>query len=78
MAMFSGMTGKVEVGASELHNFVIKKDIALDLGSGNDRSQKIRLGIQVSKMRRRQFGQFRIVFAKQKKHAQCWRLEKIS
>jgi hypothetical protein len=70
--------GKVEVGASELHNFVIKKDIALDLGSGNDRSQKIRLGIQVSKMRRRQFGQFRIVFAKQKNHAQCWRLEKIS
>jgi hypothetical protein len=68
--------GTNEVGVAELYNLVREKEIPIQIGSGGDRSRKIRLGIQISKMRQRKFGQFRIVFAKQKNHAQCWRLEK--
>jgi hypothetical protein len=69
--------GKAEVGAAELYQLVLDKDIAIELGSGSDRSQKIRLGIQISKMRQRKFGQLRIVFAKQQNHAQKYRLEQV-
>ena len=69
--------GPAEVGAAELHQLVLEKDIAIELGSGSDRSQKIRLGIQLSNMRQRKFGQFRIVFAKQQNHAQKYRLEQV-
>ena len=69
--------GANEVGAAELYDLIIKRDIPIELGSGNDRSQKIRLGIQISNMRQRQFGQYRIIFAKQRNHAQRWRLEPV-
>jgi putative DNA primase/helicase len=69
--------GKDMVGAAELHDLVVRKDIPLELGSGSDRSQKIRLGIQISKMRQRQFGQYRIIFANKRNHAQNWRLEPV-
>jgi hypothetical protein len=69
--------GEAEVGAAELHQLVLEKDIAIELGSGNDRSQKIRLGIQLSNMRQRKFGRLRIVFAKQQNHSQKYRLEQV-
>jgi hypothetical protein len=69
--------GPAGVGAAELHQLVLDKDIAIDLGSGNERSQRIRLGIQLSKMRQRQFGRLRIVFAKQQNHSQRYRLEQV-
>jgi hypothetical protein len=69
--------GEAEIGAAELYQLVLEKDIAIELGSGSDRSQKIRLGIQISKMRQRKFGQLRIVFAKQQNHAQKYRLEQV-
>jgi hypothetical protein len=69
--------GPVEVGAAELYQLFLDKDIAIDLGSGNERSQRIRLGIQLSKMRQRKFGRLRIVFAKQQNHSQKYRLEQV-
>jgi hypothetical protein len=69
--------GEAEIGAAELYQLVLEKDIAIELGSGSDRSQKIRFGIQLSNMRQRKFGQFRIVFAKQQNHAQKYRLEQV-
>jgi hypothetical protein len=65
------------VSAAELYDLINNRDIPIELGSGSDRSQKIRLGIQISKMRQRQFGQYRIIFAKQQNHAQRWRLEPV-
>ena len=69
--------GPAEVGAAELYQLFLDKDIAIELGSGNERSQRIRLGIQLSKMRQRKFGQLRIVFAKQQNHSQKYRLEQV-
>jgi hypothetical protein len=66
-----------EVGAAELHGLVIKGEIPIDLGSGNDRSQKISLGIQIKNMRGRQFGHYRIIPAKQRNHAQNWKLAPV-
>lgn len=66
-----------EVGTAELFDVVLEKDIPIELGSGTERSQKIKLGIQISRMRHRQFGQYRIVLGKQKNHAQHWRLELV-
>jgi hypothetical protein len=65
------------VGTAELHGLVIKRDIPIDLGPGNDRRQKIRLGIQIRNKCQRQFGQYRIISAKQRNHAQNWRLEPV-
>jgi hypothetical protein len=69
--------GPADVGAAELYQLVLDKDIAIELGSGNERSQRIRLGIQLSKMRQRKFGRLRIVFAKQQNHSQKYRLEQV-
>lgn len=69
--------GSGEVGVAELYDLVLEKDIPIDLGSGLDRSQKIRLGINISKMRQRQFGSYRIVSVRQKNHAQRWILEPV-
>jgi hypothetical protein len=67
--------GPAEVGAAELYQLVLDKDIPIDLGSGSDHSKKIRIGKKTSKMCQRLFGQLRIVFAKQQNHAQKYRLE---
>ena len=69
--------GTDEVGAADLSQLVLDKDIPIDLGSGSDHSQKIRLGKKISKMCQRQFGQLRIVFAKQQNHSQKYRLERV-
>jgi hypothetical protein len=69
--------GPVEVGAAELYQLVLDKDIPIDLGSGSDHSKKIRIGKKTSKMCQRQFGQLRIVFAKQQNHSQKYSLEQV-
>lgn len=70
--------GSDEVGVAELYDLVVDKDIPIELGPGLDRSQKIRLGLQLSKMRQRQFGNYWIVSAKQKNHTQRWKLEPVN
>jgi len=65
------------VGVAQLYELVLDKDIPIDLGSGSEHSKRIRLGIQISKMRQRQFGDYRIVPGKEKNHAQTWRLELV-
>ena len=69
--------GTDAVGVADLYQLVLKKDIPIELGSGTERSQKIRLGIQISGKRQRQFGPYRISFVSQKNHSLLWRLEKI-
>jgi len=65
------------VGVARLYELVLDKDIPIDLGSGSEHSKRIRLGLQISKMRQRQFGDYRIVPGKEKNHAQTWRLELV-
>jgi hypothetical protein len=65
------------VGVADLYQLVLEKDIPIELGSGTERSQKIRLGIQISGKRQRQFGPYRIVYVSRKNHSHLWRLEKI-
>jgi hypothetical protein len=69
--------GPDEVGVADLYYLVHDKDIPIDLGSGSDHSQKIRLGKKISNMRQRKFGRLRIVFAKQQNHSQKYRLELV-
>jgi hypothetical protein len=63
-----------EVGVAELWKFVENGDVLLDLGKGSDRSQKIRLGKLLGRMRDRRFEQLRIVDAGTRQRAQRWRL----
>jgi hypothetical protein len=69
--------GPDEVGTADLYHLVHDKDIPIDIGSGSDHSQKIRLGKKISNMRQRKFGRLRIVFAKQQNHSQKYRLELV-
>ena len=70
--------GESEIGTAELYSLVLGKDISIELCSGSERNQKISLGKQISKMRQRQFGNYRIVPGKQKNNSQTWRLEPVN
>jgi len=64
-----------EVGASELFNLLLSKDIHLDLGrSTTDRGQKIYLGKLLSSLRDRQFGNYRVEPAGTRQRANLWKL----
>ncbi len=63
-----------EVGVSELWNLISDLDEPLDLGQGNDKSQKTRLGKLLVRMRDRQFDNLRIVKAGERQRANLWRL----
>jgi hypothetical protein len=69
--------GSQEVGVSELYKVVAPfygDPIDLNLGDGNEKSQKTRLGRLLMKNRDRQFAGFTIVAAGTKQGAQRWKL----
>ena len=63
-----------EVGVSELWDLISTLDEPLELGQGNEKSQKTRLGKLLVKMRDRQFDNMRIVQAGERQRAKLWRL----
>jgi len=63
-----------EIGVSELWNLISDLDEPLDLGQGNEKSQKTRLGKLLVRMRDRQFDNMRIVQAGERQRAKLWRL----
>jgi hypothetical protein len=63
-----------EVGVSDLFGLIVTKEIPLDLGDGSERSQKTRLGKQLSQLRDRQIGKYRIVTGRVEQRAQQWKL----
>lgn len=68
--------GQKEVAVSNLWG--ISSNIeTLDIGFGDDRSQRIRFGKKLSAMRDRQIGDFRIKRASDFRHAARWRLEYV-
>ena len=66
-----------EIGISDLWKIVDANGIEINLGQGNERSQKTRLGILLVKLRDRQFGSFRITEGPSKNGARTWRLVHI-
>jgi len=67
-----------QVGVSQLLEVVTALDAPIDLGTGNEISQKTRLGKLLVKMRDRHFGNFKIVSAGAKQGAQLWRLKEVA
>ena len=70
-----------EVGVGDLWKLVNPEDgepIDLDLGKGNERSQRTRFGILLTKQRDRQFDGFRIEKAGTKHRSQLWRLRSVN
>jgi len=63
-----------EVGVSILWDLISDLDEPLDLGQGNEKSQKTRLGKLLVRMRDRQFDNLRIVKAGERQRAKMWRL----
>lgn len=66
--------GGSEVAVSELWTLVSEADIPLPIGDGNERSQRTRLGILLSKNRDRQFDGLRITEGEGRKGANTWKL----
>ena len=67
-----------QVGVSQLLEVATALDVQIDLGTGNELSQKTRLGKLLVKMRDRQFGKLKIGSAGQKQGAQLWRLQEVA
>lgn len=68
--------GQQSVGVSQLYTMISALDIPIiDLGKGNDHSQKIRLGYKLKSMRDRQIGNFKVTAGKLAGHAQQWILK---
>jgi hypothetical protein len=74
--------GDQVVGASDLMGIALATEPSLEIGDGNERSQRTKLGLMISKARDRQYRlatgqgplQVRIVFAGEDDHARRWRL----
>jgi hypothetical protein len=66
--------GGSEVAVSELWELVSKADITLPIGDGNERSQRTRLGILLSRNRDRQFDGLRITEGEGRQGAKTWKL----
>jgi hypothetical protein len=70
-----------EVSAGDLWQLVTPADgdpIPLDLGRGNERSQRTRFGLLLTQQRDRQFGGYRIVrLDRTHRRAKLWRLEVV-
>jgi len=64
-----------KVGVSELYSLIFNQDIPLDLGHGNERGQRTRLGQLLATLRDRQFDNFRVVCCGTKKRANQYRLK---
>jgi hypothetical protein len=67
-----------EVGVSELFDLNNGLEEALDLGKGNEKSQKTRLGQELVKMRDRQFEECRIVLVGERQRAKRWKLVQVT
>jgi putative DNA primase/helicase len=67
--------GDNPVGVSELFSLAMSLDVPIDLGIGDERSRKTRLGKNLVKMRDRQFGELKMIRAGEKQGAQLWRLQ---
>ncbi len=67
-----------EIGVSELFDLNNGIEDALDLGKGNEKSQKTRLGQELMKMRDRQFDDCRIVLAGERQRAKQWKLVQVA
>jgi putative DNA primase/helicase len=63
------------VGVSDLYRLVIDNDIPIELGKGNERSQKIVLGKKLKTLRDKQIGDFKVITDGQYKNAQQYRLK---
>lgn len=66
--------GASEVAVSELWELVSKADITLPIGDGNERSQRTRLGILLSRNRDRQFNGLRITEGEGRQGGKTWKL----
>jgi phage/plasmid primase-like uncharacterized protein len=73
-AWWERFAGK-SIGVSELFGVATGLDEGFDLGDKSERSQKIRLGKLLGKMRDRQFRDLRILFAGEKDNALLWCLK---
>jgi len=62
------------VGTSELFELINKYDLPIDLGNKTDKGQRTRLGMILTSLRDRQFGEYRIAAAGTRKHAKLWQL----
>lgn len=76
-----------EVGVSQLWSIVnpvnvdtgeLGDPLDLDLGEGNEKSQRTRLGKRLSEMRDRQFDKLRITPTREFRRAQMWRLVRVN
>jgi hypothetical protein len=65
--------GSDEVSAGDLFALAVETE-GLDLGKGNDRSQRITFGKKLTQLRDRVIGDHRIVAGDKKQRAQRWRL----
>jgi hypothetical protein len=66
--------GGAEVAVSELWGLVSSGDFALQIGDGNEKSQRTRLGILLSRSRDRQFDRLRITEGGGRQGAKTWKL----
>lgn len=66
--------GGSEVAVSELWPLVSEADINLPIGDGNEKSQRTRLGILLSRNRDRQFDGLRIREGEGRQGAKTWKL----
>lgn len=63
-----------QVGVADLFDLIQETDSPFDLGDGSERSQKTRLGKQLTQARDRQFDHLRIAAGDKVKRAQQWEL----
>src|SRR5262249_9185774 len=73
--------GVLQLGVNKLYDIVSPEGgdpIDLNLGDGNERSQKTRLGRLLTQNRGKRFGDLMIVAAGTKQGAQQWKLVKVS
>jgi len=66
-----------EIGVKELYDINSELEMPFDLGKGNERSQRIQLGLLLSNMRDRQIDNYRVMPGKTYNRAQRYRLEPV-
>lgn len=69
--------GEEEIDSHYLRRMIIDSDIPLDIGRGNERSQKTRISRMLGKMKGSRVGSYYIVEAGTYRNSKLWKLKKI-
>ncbi len=70
--------GDAEVGVAELFDLNEKLEEPINLGLGQEKSRRTKMGQELMKLRDRQFDEFRVLLAGSKQRAKQWKLISLS